>query len=78
MTIKLADLLKGKSYNMSIDDIAEKHKVSVEKIKSELEMGMKVEMEHTSSKRIAKQISMDHLVELPDYYTRLAKMESEK
>lgn len=42
----------------------------------ELEMGIKVEMEHTDDPVIAKKIALDHLSELPDYYTRLKKMES--
>jgi hypothetical protein len=42
---------------------------------NELEMGIQVEYEHTTNKRIAMKIAMDHLVEIPDYYTRLAKME---
>ena len=41
----------------------------------QLEMGIKVEMEHTSDKSIAKEIAMDHLKEFPDYYTRLNTME---
>ena len=45
--------------------------------KKEVEMGMKVEMEHTSFPAIARKISHDHLSEIPDYYTRLAKMEKE-
>lgn len=43
--------------------------------KKELEMGTKAEMEHTKNKAIAKRIALDHLAELPDYYTRLTKME---
>lgn len=43
----------------------------------ELKMGIKVEMEHTTDPLIAKRIALDHLSELPDYYTRLAKMEEE-
>lgn len=45
--------------------------------KKELEMGIKVEMEHTKNKAVAKRIALDHLAELPDYYTRLTKMEGE-
>lgn len=41
----------------------------------ELKKGIKVEMEHTDNLYVAKLIAKDHLVELPDYYTRLAKME---
>jgi hypothetical protein len=43
--------------------------------KRQLRIGAKVELEHTKSKRIAKEIARDHLAEIPDYYTRLAKME---
>lgn len=43
----------------------------------ELEMGIKVEMEHTTLPIISRKIAMDHLKEIPDYYTRLDKMESE-
>jgi len=44
---------------------------------NELKMGIKVEMEHTTNPIISRKIAMDHLVEIPDYYTRLAKMEKE-
>lgn len=37
--------------------------------------GIEVEMEHTKDPKIALEITMDHLEELPDYYTRLEKME---
>ena len=43
----------------------------------ELKMGIKVEMEHTHNPVIAKRISLDHLAEISDYYTRLIKMEKE-
>jgi len=39
--------------------------------------GIKVETEHTNDKDIALKIAMDHLHEIPDYYTRLEKMERE-
>jgi hypothetical protein len=43
----------------------------------ELEIGRKVELEHTNNKWIAELIAKDHLMEFPDYYTRLTKMEKE-
>lgn len=43
--------------------------------KKELAMGKKVEMEHVDDKPRATEISKDHLEEIPDYYTRLKKME---
>lgn len=50
---------------------------STEFNQKQLKMGIKVEMEHTKDKKIAKMIALDHLAEIPDYYTRLAKMEKE-
>lgn len=38
-------------------------------------MGVKVEMEHTDNPLLAVEIALDHLTEIPDYYTRLDKME---
>ena len=43
----------------------------------ELAMGVKVEMEHTPDPLVAGLIALDHLAEIPDYYTRLKKMEKE-
>lgn len=40
-------------------------------------MGLEVEMEHTTNPKIALEIAMDHLTEIPDYYTHLNKMERE-
>lgn len=39
--------------------------------KTELEMGIEVEMEHTNSKQIAEKIAKDHLTEDDKYYTKL-------
>lgn len=41
----------------------------------ELAMGIQVEYEHTGNKDLARKITLDHLAEIPDYYTRLKKME---
>lgn len=41
----------------------------------QLIMGIKVEQEHTTDKYTALEITMDHLQEFPDYYTRLHEME---
>lgn len=43
--------------------------------KNQLRKGIKVEMEHTNNPKIAKEIAKDHLVEIPNYYTHLEKME---
>lgn len=41
----------------------------------QLKIGIKVELEHTKIKRIAKAIAKDHLLESPLYYVELLKME---
>ena len=43
----------------------------------QLQMGTRVEMEHTDDPRLAREIAKDHLAEIPDYYTRLLRMERE-
>jgi hypothetical protein len=57
----------GKGDNLSEDDAD----------KNELAMGLKVEMEHTTSKKIAKEIALDHLSEDPKYYTKLKSIHKE-
>lgn len=57
--------------------IAKKHGVPLEQIKRELDIGIVVELEHTKNKTLSREIALDHLLELPDYYTRLRKMEEE-
>ncbi len=44
----------------------------------ELTKGIRVEMEHTADTLIAREIAMDHLTEDPNYYIKLAKMESDE
>ncbi len=61
----------------SIKEIADKHDVSVTEIEAELKKGTKVEQEHVKNDKLADEIARDHLAELPDYYTRLTKMEKE-
>ena len=57
---------------------ANKEEVTKEDVdETELSMGISVEMEHTYSRDIAERIALDHLAEIPDYYTRLLAMEKE-
>ncbi len=64
-----------------IEKLASDNKIDISKFDmKQLEMGYKVEHEH---KDVAKndvdylKIAIAHLKELPDYYTRLAKMEKD-
>lgn len=65
----------GLADNMKLSDIAELHGVSIEKIKNEFKMGVKVEMEHTNNKEVSVEIAKDHLYEDPNYYTKLKTIE---
>jgi len=44
-------------------------------LQKQLEIGTRIEMEHTNLVLIAKKIAMDHLKESPYYYVELQKME---
>ncbi|NIT79606.1 MAG: hypothetical protein GWN58_33150 [Anaerolineae bacterium] len=45
--------------------------------KEQLDMGQKVEMEHTTDPEVAREIARDHLTEDPEYYTKLKTIEPE-
>jgi hypothetical protein len=71
-SIKKEDLIPGGlGDNMSIADVAKKHNVQPQHIADQLKKGIHVEHEHTNDVRKAAEIAMDHLVEDPDYYTKL-------
>jgi hypothetical protein len=61
----------------SVEQIAKKHRLDVSFIKKQLEMGIPIEHEHTKDKDLATDIALQHLDEIPDYYTRLKKMEAD-
>ena len=62
---------------MPLDQIAEKHGVSLEYLEDELNKGMQHEKEHTNSDEVATTIALHHLAERPDYYEELEKMKLE-
>jgi hypothetical protein len=74
---EMAFAKEGLASNLTVEEVAKKHGVDEEVIKDQLEKGMKVELEHTSDLDKARDIALDHLVEIPDYYDRLLKMEDE-
>jgi len=59
------------------EKIAKLHNVPLDDILYQIAKGIKVEYEHTDDKEVAREIALDHLVEFPDYYDRLAAMEKE-
>ena len=60
----------------TVEQIAKKHRMDVSDIQRQLDMGIPIEHEHTKDKDLATDIALQHLDEIPDYYTRLKKMEA--
>jgi hypothetical protein len=65
-----------KSYK-TVEQIAKKHRMNVSDIQKQLDMGAPIEHEHTNNQKLAVEIALQHLDEIPDYYTRLKKMEAD-
>jgi hypothetical protein len=72
------EMKEGFKGHKSVEEIAKKHKVSPSVIQNQLEMGMKVEHEHTTDNDAAMDIALQHLDEIPNYYSKLKKMEKVK
>lgn len=71
------ELLKGGlADSLSLTDIAKKHNVDISHIKEQFKKGLEVEREHSTNKIIQTEIAKDHLSEDPNYYTKLATIES--
>lgn len=66
-----ASKYNGMSVDDVIDAIAKEHNRKSDQIRSEFDMGVEEEMEHAEEKMIAQEIALDHLVEDPEYYTKL-------
>ncbi len=67
----------GLAKGLTLNDIAEKHGVSVDVMVAEFKKGIAVEMEHTTDRQVAKEIALDHLFEDPKYYTKLSSVEKQ-
>jgi len=65
----------SKSKGMNLADVAKLHGMTAQELMPQLRKGIKHEYEHTSSKQVARRTALDHLVEFPDYYDRLEKIE---
>ena len=68
----------GVADNVTLEDLSEKHGVSISHIVNQLSKGIKVEMEHTERALDALDIAIDHIFEDPNYYTKLSKMETKE
>jgi len=58
-------------------DLSLEHGEDPQEIQEEVAKGIGVEMEHTDDMNVAKEISEDHVAEIPDYYERLEEMEGD-
>lgn len=65
----------GLSSGKTIQDVATHHDVDLKELRKELNRGVRVEMEHTPHRNVAKEIALDHLFEDPKYYTKLKNIE---
>lgn len=61
----------------TVEQIAKKHRLDVSFIQKQLDIGEPIEHEHTKDHELAMDIALQHLDEIPDYYTRLKKMEAD-
>jgi hypothetical protein len=61
----------------TVEQIARKHRLEVSFIQKQLDMGEPIEHEHTKDHKLAMDIALQHLDEIPDYYSRLKKMEAD-
>lgn len=68
----------GVAKGMTLLDIAKKHSLPIEQIKSQLKKGIKVEMEHTSNVNVAREVATDHLYEDGLYYDKLQQVNLEE
>ena len=61
----------------TVEQIAKKHRLDVSFIQKQLDMGEPIEHEHTKDHDLARDIALQHLDEIQDYYTLLKKMEKD-
>jgi hypothetical protein len=72
------NLIGGKSKGKTLAEIAQLHGMTEKELKPQFQKGTRHELEHTNNVIVARQIALDHLVEFPDYYDRLDKIEKMK
>jgi len=65
----------GLADGKSLGDVAKHHGVELDELRLEFNKGLEVEMEHTDNEEVAEEITKDHLMEDPKYYTKLKTVE---
>ena len=69
--MKVKDILSKPT--LDVPALAKKHGRSQADIEQQLKQGIKVELEHTDSVSVAREIALDHLGEDPEYYSQLTQ-----
>ena len=62
----------------TVEQLVIKYKVPKRDILIQLDKGIKVELEHTSERNVARKIALDHIGEDPHYYNKLEKANLEE
>lgn len=62
----------------TVEQLVIKYKVPKRDILIQLEKGIKVELEHTTERNVARKIALDHIGEDPHYYNKLEKANLEE
>ena len=65
----LNKLKGGKAEGMTAQDIANKHNIPLQELQKQINIGVKIEREHTNNEQKALEITLDHLFEDAKYYT---------
>jgi GNAT superfamily N-acetyltransferase len=72
------NLVGGKSKGKTLAEVAKLHGMTAKELTPQFKKGTQHELEHTNNLIVARKIALDHLVEFPDYYDRLDKIEKMK
>ena len=70
--------IEGEDDNLEVvdlDGLDDEQDIEEDVDQEQLAKGIEIEMEHTQDPEIAKEIALDHLTEIPDYYSRLDDIE---
>jgi len=78
--MKASEIFEKKLLDVSTPSsktLAKKYGVSIDKVEKEIDRGTKVESEHTSDPKVAREIASDHVAEDLHYYEKLATVEKD-
>ena len=62
---------------LTAEEVAKKHGVEVSAVEEQIAVGLTVESEHTTDPAKQREIALDHISEMLDYYIKLKNMEAQ-